>query len=80
VAEPARCVRAWNSLFRRFRYWVKADVFKRIFEALSGDPDLGCAMSRSIVKLQRQGEGAEGRLSAKPSAARAAAGPPRSSP
>ena len=26
----------WNSVFTRFRDWVKADVFKRLFDAASG--------------------------------------------
>ena len=70
----------WNTVFKRFRHWVKADVFKRIFDALSGDPDLEFAMiDGSIVKVHRHGQGAKG-LRARPSAARAAAGPPRSSP
>jgi transposase len=29
----------WNSVFQRFRRWVKAGVFDRIFEALSDDAD-----------------------------------------
>ena len=31
----------WNTVFKRFRHWVKADVFKGIFDALSDDPDMG---------------------------------------
>jgi len=34
----------WNTVFKRFRDWVKADVFKRIFDALSGDPDMEYVM------------------------------------
>ena len=34
----------WNSVFKRFRDWVKADVFKRIFDAVSDDPDMEYAM------------------------------------
>ena len=30
----------WNSVFTRFRDWVKADVWKRLFDAASDDPDL----------------------------------------
>ncbi|MGY3110958.1 IS5 family transposase [Bradyrhizobium sp. LM6.9] len=30
----------WNSTFTRFRDWVKADVWKRLFEAISDDPDM----------------------------------------
>lgn len=71
----------WNTVFKRFRHWVKADVFKRIFDALSGDPDLEFAMvDGSIVKVHRHGQGAKGGLKPRPSAARAAAGARRSSP
>ena len=71
----------WNTVFKRFRHWVKADVFKRIFDALSGDPDLEFAMiDGTIVKVHRHGQGAKGGLEARPSASPAAAGPPRSSP
>eukprot|EP01037_Dinobryon_pediforme_P008096 gene8096-8177_t len=41
----------WNTVFRRYRDWVKAEVFARIFEALSGDPDMEYAMiDATIVK------------------------------
>jgi transposase len=71
----------WNTVFKRFRHWVKADVFKRIFDALSGDPDLEFAMvDGTIVKVHRHGQGAKGGLKARPSASPAAAGPRRSSP
>jgi len=57
----------WNSTFKRFRRWVKADVFKRIFDALSGDPDMEYAMiDATIVKVHRHGQGAKGGLKAKP--------------
>ena len=59
----------WNTVFKRFRHWVKADVFKRIFDALSGDPDLEFAMvDGTIVKVHRHGQGAKGGLRARPSA------------
>ena len=38
----------WNSIFQRFRRWAQADVFQRIFEAVSGDPTL------SIPSLMEQ--------------------------
>jgi transposase len=28
----------WNTVFKRYSDWVKADVFKRIFDAVSEDP------------------------------------------
>jgi transposase len=34
----------WNTVFKRFRDWVKADVFKRIFDSLSGNPDMEYTM------------------------------------
>jgi len=29
----------WNSVFQRFRRWVKSGVFERIFGCLAGEPD-----------------------------------------
>jgi len=61
----------WNSVFKRFRDWVKADVFKRMFEAVSDDPDMEYAMvDATIVKVHRHGQGAKGGLRAKQSATR----------
>jgi transposase len=69
----------WNTTFKRFRHWVKLDVFKRIFDAVSGDPDMEFAMiDGTIVKVHRHGQGSKGGLKAKPSAPRAAGSPPRS--
>ena len=60
----------WNTVFRRFRDWVKADVFQRLFEAVSDDPDMELAMvDGTIVKVHRHGQGAKGGLRARPSAA-----------
>ncbi|MCV6600588.1 MAG: IS5 family transposase [Cohaesibacter sp.] len=51
----------WNSTFRRFRRWVQADVFKRIFDALSNEPDMEYAMiDATIVKVHLHGMGAKG--------------------
>ena len=36
----------WNSLFKRFRDWVKADVFQRLFDAVSDEPDMEFAIHR----------------------------------
>lgn len=69
----------WNTVAKRFRGWVKADVFRKMFEAVSDEPDMECAMvDGTIVKVHRHGQGAKGGLKARPSASRAAAGPPRS--
>ena len=60
----------WNTVFRRFRDWREADVFRRIFDALSDDPDLEYAMvDATIVKVHRHGQGAKGGLRARPLAA-----------
>ena len=60
----------WNSVFKRFRRWVKADTFYFMFKALASDADLEYAMiDGSIVKVHRSGQGAKGGLSARPLAA-----------
>ena len=56
----------WNSVFKRFRDWVKADVFKRIFDAVSDEPDMEFAMiDGKIVKVHPHGQGATGGLKAR---------------
>src|ERR1700712_1049550 len=64
----------WNTVFKRFRDWGRADVFKRLFDAVSDDPDMEYAMvDATIVKVHRHGQGAKGglkvRLLAAPEAA-----------
>lgn len=57
----------WNTAYRRFRDWREADVFKRIFDALSEAPDMEYAMiDATIVKVHRHGQGAKGGLKARP--------------
>src|SRR5712664_2726247 len=59
----------WNTVFKRYRDWVKGDVFKRLFDAASDQPDMEYAMvDATIVKVHRQGQGAKGGLGARPSA------------
>jgi len=56
----------WNTVFKRFREWVKRDVFKRIFDALSEEPDMEYVMiDGTIVKVHRHGQGAKGGLKAR---------------
>lgn len=51
----------WNSVFTRFRDWVKAGVWKRLFEAVTDDPDMEYAMvDATIIKVHRHGQGAKG--------------------
>ena len=57
----------WNTVFKRFRHWVKADVFQKIFDAVSDDADMDYVMiDGSIVRVHRHGQGAKGGLRAKP--------------
>ena len=60
----------WNTVFKRFRRWVKADAFYRMFRALAEDADFEYAMiDGTIVKVHRHGQGAKGGLKARPSGA-----------
>ncbi len=64
----------WNTVFKRYRDWVKADVFVRLFDACSDEPDMEYAMvDATLIKVHRPGQGAQGGLSARPSAAPKAA-------
>jgi transposase len=57
----------WNTVFKRYRDWVRADVFQRLFDAASDDPDMEFAMvDGTIVKVHRHGQGAKGGLRARP--------------
>jgi len=74
-----------NTVFKRFRRWVKADAFYRMFRALSEGADFEYTMIdvsrpappvraglRKIVKVHRHGQGSKGGLKARPSDAPAA--------
>jgi len=51
----------WNTVFKRFRYWVKSNVFKDIFDILSKNSDMEYTMiDATIVKVHRHGQGAKG--------------------
>lgn len=64
----------WNSVFKRYRDWVKAGVFGRLFAACSDEPDMEYAMiDATIVKVHRHGQGAKGGLRAQPLVAQRAA-------
>lgn len=57
----------WSTTCTRFRDWVKGDVFKKIFDAVSDDPDMEFAMvDATIVKVHRHGQGAKGGLKVRP--------------
>ena len=64
----------WNTVFKRFRRWVKVDAFHIMFKALAEDADFENVMvDGAIVKVHRHGQGAKGGLKARPSGALAAA-------
>jgi transposase len=51
----------WNSVFKRFRRWVKRGAFERIFHALSDDSDFEYVLvDGTIVRVHRHGQGAKG--------------------
>ena len=55
----------WNTVFKRFRDWVKAGIWQKLFDAVSGQPDMQYAMvDATIVKVHHHGQGAE--LKARP--------------
>ena len=63
----------WNSVFTRFRDWAKAGVWKRLFDAVSDDPDMEYAIvDATIVKVHRHGQGAKGGPKARRSVVRKA--------
>ena len=46
----------WNTVFKRFRDWVKADVFQKLFDAVSDQPDMEYVMvDATIVRVHRHG-------------------------
>ena len=50
-----------NRVFKQFRDWVKADVFERMFEAVSGKPDMEYAVvDATIVRVHRHGQDTKG--------------------
>ena len=63
----------WNSVFTRFRDWVRAEVWQRLFEAVSDEPDLEYALVDATIlgssprtKVHRHGQGAKGGLRVRP--------------
>ena len=49
----------WNSVFRRFSRWAKAGVWKRVLEALAGEPDLELLiLDTTIVRAHAHAAGA----------------------
>ncbi len=50
----------WNSVFQRFRRWVRAGVFDRLFARLSDEPDFEHApIDGTIVTVHQKASGAK---------------------
>ena len=50
----------WNSVFQRFRRWVKGGVFERVFACLSDEPDFEYALvDGTIVTVYQKASGAK---------------------
>ncbi len=63
-----------NSVFQRFRRWVRAEAFERVFACLSDEPDFEYALiDGTIVTAHQKASGARGGPRSRPSAARAVA-------
>ena len=64
----------WNSVFRRFSRWSRKGVWRRIFEAMSDDPDFEyLIVDSTIVRAHQHASGAKkGGLKIRPSAVLAA--------
>ncbi len=64
----------WNSVLQRFRRWVRAEVFDRLFRRVSDEPDFEYVLvDGTIVTAHQKASGAKGGLSIRPSAAPVAA-------
>jgi transposase len=61
----------WNSVFQRFRRWVRGGVFDRIFERVSDEPDFEYALiDGTIVTAHQKASGAKGGTQTRPLDAR----------
>ena len=71
-----------KTLYNRFVRWAAKGVWTDIFHALAlaGGPPAHVLIDSSAVKAHRCASGGKGGKSSKPLAARAADGPPRSTP
>ena len=69
----------WNSTFRRFSRWSAKGVWHRVFAAMAEDPDFEyLILDSTIIRAHQHAAGAKKGLEIRPSAARVAAGAPRS--
>ncbi len=71
--DLAREFGPWMQTYVRYNRWAKRDVWKRVFEALSDDPDLAHLMiDGSIVRVHQHGASKKTSATNKHKAARAA--------
>ncbi len=72
----------YTTIYNRFNRWSRQGVWFEIFEALTGSTGIvgTVAIDSSLVKAHRSAAGGKGGPSARPSAARAAGAPPKSTP
>lgn len=73
----------WNAVYRQFRRWADSGIWDLILAALAGsevsDPALPM-IDATIVRAHQHAAGGKGGFRGTPSAVRAAASPPRSTP
>ena len=73
----------WHTIYTRMSRWSRAGVIERVFERLQREQIIrikieAVSLDSTIIKVHPDGTGALKKTGRKPSAARAAAGPPRS--
>lgn len=74
LTGSAVLVRPLERIFARFRDWAKTDIWKRLFDPISDDPDMEYVLvDATIFKVHRESQGAKGGLKVKRLAARKAA-------
>jgi len=69
-----------TAVFNRFNRWSERGLWQQLFAALAecGDPPLLAMVDSTAVRAHRSASGAKGGRKTRPSAARAAAPPPKS--
>jgi len=72
----------WHTIYTRMNRWAKAGVLHRVFEQMQRQQLLrlrieAVSLDSTIIKVHPDGTGALKKTARKPSAARAAAGPPK---
>jgi transposase len=67
----------WHSIYVRFRYWVKSDIFRRMFQAAADMPDMDYGIVEGrLVKLNQPEQDPKPGLKIKPQPTRKYTPPP----